>query len=541
MAKSHIMTEKLITEFTENYMEKLFYFCLKKTGSIVEAEDLTQDIALNILTALSKGTIPSRFSAWVWQIARNRYSVWADNKHRKAESVAGVDISDYEIEDDSESTLDKMIRSEQLARLRQELAFIGSEYRNIVVAYYIDNRSVRNIAKELSLSEAAVKQRLYRARNILKEGMNMAREFGVRSYRPEEVSYSMTHKCLGSKKQLQSIMEHMLYKNIFLEAYGNPSSASELSLELGVALPYMENELEYLTRETFLMKKDNKYQTAFPIISRPAQEQVHVECLTAAPKITKALMNLVNRVNDVFKARGYDYFGTYQDYESAKWTFLMLAYQYCENKASRIFDFTKRPDGGMWDIVGFQRCEIKKPLFVGNYVRREREYFLQQFKFEPDKESSLASVSEYITDEETKVIYDAVTGNVMEADYEIAAKLAECGYLRRKGDNYEPAIPVMKINEIKDIIKMLDAGTVSELNALVNIAKKQLEDLYYNVAEIIRSDLPEVFRGDAHQCSLAIRECYFARGYVMEEALRQGYLLPAGEVSKAIGACIDLV
>ena len=60
--------DMLINEFTENYMEKLFYFCLKKTGSNIEAEDLTQDIALQIVTALNKGTLPINFSAWVWQM-----------------------------------------------------------------------------------------------------------------------------------------------------------------------------------------------------------------------------------------------------------------------------------------------------------------------------------------------------------------------------------------------------------------------------------------------------------------------------------------
>ena len=81
--------DNLIGDFTENYMEKLFYFCLKKTGNHVEAEDLTQDISLNILIALNKGTVPINFSAWVWQIARNRYSAWADAKHRRLESVTG--------------------------------------------------------------------------------------------------------------------------------------------------------------------------------------------------------------------------------------------------------------------------------------------------------------------------------------------------------------------------------------------------------------------------------------------------------------------
>ena len=111
--------ERLINEFAENYMEKLFYFCLKKTGNHIEAEDLTQDVALQIITALNKGTIPTSFFAWVWQIARNRYALWAKEKHNRNESVTGSDISDYEIEDKSENILDEMIHKEQLALLRR--------------------------------------------------------------------------------------------------------------------------------------------------------------------------------------------------------------------------------------------------------------------------------------------------------------------------------------------------------------------------------------------------------------------------------------
>ena len=94
MQKANEMCDKLINEFTENYMGKLFYFCLKKTGNNVEAEDLTQDIALQIITALNKGTIPTSFSAWVWQIARNRYAHWADGKHRRAERTDPSDMDD---------------------------------------------------------------------------------------------------------------------------------------------------------------------------------------------------------------------------------------------------------------------------------------------------------------------------------------------------------------------------------------------------------------------------------------------------------------
>ena len=189
MQETNEMRNRLIHDFTENYMEKLFYFCLKKTGNHIEAEDLTQDIALQIITALNKGTIPTSFSAWIWQIAHNRYSVWAKAKHSRNESVTGSDIGDYEIEDESENILDEMVHTEQMALLRRELAFIKSDYRNIVVAYYIENKSVREIAESLSLPTNTVKSRLLRAREILKEGMNMAREFGKRSYNPEEIIY----------------------------------------------------------------------------------------------------------------------------------------------------------------------------------------------------------------------------------------------------------------------------------------------------------------------------------------------------------------
>ena len=111
MQETSEMRDRLIHEFAENYMEKLFYFCLKKTGSHIEAEDLTQDIALQIITALNKGTIPTSFSAWVWQIAHNRYSVWAKEKHNRNESVTGSDIGDYEIEDKRENILDEIIHT----------------------------------------------------------------------------------------------------------------------------------------------------------------------------------------------------------------------------------------------------------------------------------------------------------------------------------------------------------------------------------------------------------------------------------------------
>ncbi len=366
MQKTNEMRDRLSSEFTENYMEKLFYFCLKKTGSHVEAEDLTQDIALQIITALNKGTIPTSFSAWIWQIARNRYSVWAKAKHNRNESVTGSDVGEYDIPDESGSVLDEMIFAEQMAQLRRELAFIKSDYRDIIVAYYLENKNVRDIASSLSLSTSAVQQRLHRARIILKEGMDMAREFGIRSYKPEEIKFSNSCSTFGEHGQPWSILNHAMYTNIFLEAYGNPSTAEELSIELGIALPYMEDELKYLTEQTFLIKRENKYETSFPIIDKDVQEKIWGYNTSITERLTSLLEKLVDDYTVACKAHGISCYGRYVTYEDAKWVLLMLAF----DTLSRVeykgnFEYTKRPNNGNWDIVGYQNSSVPFTPSIG--------------------------------------------------------------------------------------------------------------------------------------------------------------------------------
>ncbi|MBQ9766279.1 MAG: hypothetical protein IJW18_08785, partial [Lachnospiraceae bacterium] len=373
-------------------------------------------------------------------------------------------------------------------------------------------------------------------RNILKEGMNMAREFGVRSYKPEDIFYIMGVERLGDKEQPKSIMEHKLYVNIMLEAYGNPASAEELSLELGVALPYMENELEYLVRETFLVKKDGRYQTAFPIINCSTQEKVHIACLTAAPEITKTLTNFVDRLNDAFKAFGYDYYGKYKDWESAKWTLIKLAYQHFRFKTPSVHGITERPNGGKWDVIGRQISDVKSPMLICNYVRRGEGYDLQHFTF-----GKTTTEESFISEEEARVIHDALTNGVKADDAEIADKLVAEGFLRREGSIYEPQILVMKIKEIKAVIEKMDEKLLSELRILADNASKKLEEIYHKIEAIVDAELPAVIREDAYQRRLALEECYFDDGYLFETALANDWLTSQDKVSKAVGVCVDII
>lgn len=362
MANVNEMSELLMKEFAENYMEPLYYFCLKKTGSSFEAEDLTQDIALNILSAIHGGQVPESFSGWVWQIARNRYSKWAARKHRHGESVTGSDIADLEIADENDDILGDMIHAEEMNLLRRELAFISGEYRNIVTAFYLEDRSIRDIAASLSLPDSVVKQRLYRARKILKEGMNMAREFGKKSYKPEEIFF--TSSGYQPSGLPWSAVQRSIPKNILLEASNNPSTLEELSVELGVALPYMEEEVEILHKATLLEKEGDKYVTNFFILDKECREAVYNALRRGSKERSRLLSEIIEDNRPAI--RGLGIAANHITDNEIKWWLIPDSVDYCiKNSFADLSTYQPktRANGENWGFVGYETWEM--PEYLG--------------------------------------------------------------------------------------------------------------------------------------------------------------------------------
>ena len=252
------MPETILTECAQ----PLFYYFLRKTGSPDAAADLAADVLLAALTALRRGRAITHPHAWVWQVARRRYAAWADQQHRSrlrdAEEAEAAGLPA------PEDTLSALIHEEDVALMRRELAFICREHRELIVAFYMEDRSVADIARRLSLPVNTVKTRLRRCRSKIREGMEMAREFGPRSYKPENMDFVTSGNMPSSLPN--SAMSRALPRNILLEASENPSTIEELSMALGVAAPYMEEEVALLTKATLLKKLGDRCVTDFYIM-----------------------------------------------------------------------------------------------------------------------------------------------------------------------------------------------------------------------------------------------------------------------------------
>ena len=162
---------------------------------------------------------------------------------------------------------DLVIHKEELSLLRRELSLLSEQYRITTILYYIEGFSCPEVANKLNISTEMVKYYLFRARNIIREGMNMERLYGEKSYRPTifEIDFWGT-KC-GNDAEYRDFRERKIKGNILLAAYYTPVTIQEISVELGVALPYLEDEINILLKKQQLICKNGKYLANIPIFT----------------------------------------------------------------------------------------------------------------------------------------------------------------------------------------------------------------------------------------------------------------------------------
>lgn len=481
------LAEFRIGEFTSEYFERVYYYCLKKTGSETEAAELSQDIALGIIEQLRRGACPDSFSGWVWQIVRNIYAGWATEKHKTRERLSDTDISEFEIPDNSDFVSD-LIREEDIAAIRREMAFILSAYRNVLLMYYIQSKRVCDIAKNLGIPEGTVKTRLFRARQKLKEGMYMAREFGKRSYNPERLNFSSSGNQPAGLPW--SAVQRKIPVNILCEANNNPSTVEELAIELGIAAPYIEDEVDILEKSELLKKLDDgKYITNFFIAPSECIEEVNALCEDFAYDNYKKFWHTASD----FVTKHYAEFigeSTMSEQDATMFFFLKLVTMVKETVDGDVWGRFKRRDGGSWGFIGYEQGarhgRINACSFSDNGVTMRddcnklhlRGYIGDNVRFGKRiyKDSCF-----YIDSNDIIVIRELVkngygTKGFTDLQKNILDRFCDNGYFVKDGDKYKPAVLIFEGDKLSELRNLMICEYREEYDALVAAMKKLHDD-----------------------------------------------------------------
>jgi RNA polymerase sigma factor (sigma-70 family) len=152
-------------------------------GSRPEVDDLYQETILRAYLNLEQLRDPTRFGAWIYSIAVNlartqRSTIspevaWESDPHSERH---GMQIS-------PEAGL---IQQEMVSRIRRAVEDLPPAERDAVALVYLEEQSHQEAARQLAASLSAVKVRVHRGRNHLRQAL--MDEFGQKSVKKLEVA-----------------------------------------------------------------------------------------------------------------------------------------------------------------------------------------------------------------------------------------------------------------------------------------------------------------------------------------------------------------
>ena len=145
-------------ELYETNFERVYAFIVRRVGDRHEAEDLTAEVFHHALANLARFEwrgVP--FAVWLFRIAANAIA----DRGRKLKLT--VDAS--EAEDLDQSNWQEIDRRATLFQLVESLP---EDQRSVVIKRFVEQKTIRDIAKEFGRSEGAIKQLQFRALESLK-------------------------------------------------------------------------------------------------------------------------------------------------------------------------------------------------------------------------------------------------------------------------------------------------------------------------------------------------------------------------------------
>lgn len=168
--------EQIYTEFSP----LIYSILLEITHDAYEAEDLTQDCFVSALKNIHTLKDPSKIKKWLTAIAANHGKDYLKKKKPALLSEEHDYIFDIQKEE-NESVLpeESAVLDERSEEIREIVNSVSEDKRLCLVLFYQHEMSITEISEELGISESAVKSRLFRAREDIKEEVEKRSKRGM--------------------------------------------------------------------------------------------------------------------------------------------------------------------------------------------------------------------------------------------------------------------------------------------------------------------------------------------------------------------------
>ena len=288
------MNRKELHEKIIEMSKTIFSYCIAKTSTREDAEELSQDIIYELLKSGNNIRDDKAFYAFMWGVAGNVYKQWYKKKlkNNTYELTDNIPAEDDFIEDNDN----------EISLLRRELTLLSEKYRKATIMYYIDGCSCSEISSALAISESMVKYLLFKSRKILKEGMNMERNLGELSYNPKTLIPMYSGQ---GPNQFWNFMHSKIRQNIVSACFNDSLTVQQISLETGIPLPYLDDEIKELEDKQLLIKEGTRYKTNVIVITSECSDEIQRAVTKYHEQIADKIEAFITETISEYKSIGF--------------------------------------------------------------------------------------------------------------------------------------------------------------------------------------------------------------------------------------------
>lgn len=153
----------------QSYQRQVYGLAFRLTSDRDEAEDIAQEAFLRSYRSLASFQPGQPFGPWLYRIATN---IALDRlRKRKREAILPGDENAPEIADSEPGPEDETVGRDTRGRLAAAVAGLPPEYKVPVVLFHLQGLPLEQITRVTGLPLTVVKNRLYRARKMLREAL----------------------------------------------------------------------------------------------------------------------------------------------------------------------------------------------------------------------------------------------------------------------------------------------------------------------------------------------------------------------------------
>ncbi len=499
-------------------MKTIYAFCVTRTSNTHEAEDLSQEILKELFKSANSLKDIEAFYGWMWAVANNVYKVYLRNNKKAKnygldETVEGTSNNNPELE---------VLQNEDLNVLRRELTLLSEFHRKATIMYYIENKSCKHISQELEITLEMVKYFLFKSRKLLKEGMNMSRKYGEKSYNPaafsvdvwmEENEYGLYYELFNRK----------LPGNILMATYYNSMSVGEISMELGVSVPYLEDEINILKEHNLIKQlKNARYQSNMVIFTQSCEEDIYKKTKNIYELVAEELFQFIQKKEEEIRKINFKILSNKNIlYWLVSHIALLQGRIMAQEELMGNESFPMLSNGTHGFIWG-NNSEQSNILFNGIYGDCEVE-----------TDGDWVNVCNYKIiekcqqfhpqEDDIKVLLEVARAESKVSNDEKLIELIKEGYILNKAGNYNVNFPVLTQNQYDGLIKLLQP--------VIEMISKNIKEIINEVTNIVQNHAP-IHLGDICPTISLIKYHTYAVGYIVEEMCGKRYLTVPNSLDK---------